>query len=845
MHGEIAYDEESGTATWKGTWAGSLEDLNSRDEKKISPFSFEGKKLAKGAAADGGSNAAAKATDATQEDESLSSSKPPSSGAGTSGAGAGAGGVAEEQGNEQDRANRSSKFPELSWSGHIKYRRLDKIQSIKEHIDSAIFTPEGGSGGMSVVFKGDNKFGRFSMFGSVTGFDAKASKASPVRMNLERVYHEFWSPTNKRPARKRAASSSLSPEERENMKRMRTAKAYKNLTGSVNEDAVSADAARASGRRIRKPKKLREPQQLRKEVPSHLPKWAKICWELLEDLREFDEKTNKIKKVAGLFFKSVSDDPSVPSDFFNGTYVPALKSQHTYPIDLGSVRRSLQSQKYESHHEFAAEVRRVFHNAFAYWIDYQGTTKTAPIPLAAAVLSKKFESMYNPIVTKEILEQKRKEEKAEKKRKMEEERMIKRQQEKEKKERQRLLKKQREEAEKERRARARQVEKEKKKRQKEAERKRRAKEKAEKKKRKRNAKPSGRRQTEQERRLAEQQRQLEEQLRVLRDLTKGMGRGILPTPHLSHYPGDRVHHHPEDPQGRAPKPQKAPRVGSPMRKDRKKKKVTKAAKEKCIEGLKKVAPVYQEEFMALANKLKIVSDVKTGDGQTKKQVNLNMHKLPDEDAKTLIDFVKRKLRAIQKEKMKKKDRLGLDDVSVAAAEKEAEAGKRENALIDEQLHELQSKRNSIVEPTPSQNHGVVFDSDDEDDDSYGGYNPFASSADRRPSTVSNWGDPKALKEADDRRRQAAAHASEQVAKESRQEFEAESQNVREQARIKEGERIKQEKRAREEQAKKDREREEHRRQQQNDRDALANRDSFHNHEAEDDYDPYSFGFGDE
>ena len=54
-------------------------------------------------------------------------------------------------------------------------------------------------------------------------------------------------------------------------------------------------------------------------------------------------------------------------------------------------------------HAFACEVRRVFHNAFAFWIDSQGASKHHPIVVAASTLAKKFEEKYKPIVIKEKL----------------------------------------------------------------------------------------------------------------------------------------------------------------------------------------------------------------------------------------------------------------------------------------------------------------------------------------------------------------------------------------------------------------------------------------------------------
>ena len=121
----------------------------------------------------------------------------------------------------------------------------------------------------------------------------------------------------------------------------------------------------------------------------------------------------------------------------------------------------------------------------------------------------------------------------------------------------------------------------------------------------------------------------------------------------------------------------------------------------------------------------------------------------------------------------------------------------------------------------------------------------AGSSYGRPQGVGSWDAAKELKDAEDRRRQAAMNANAQLQNANRQEFEKDAQDVREQVRKKEGERRKHEEQMRENQAAKDRERDEHRRQQQSAREALAMRDSFENPEADEEYDPYSFGFGDE
>ena len=99
-----------------------------------------------------------------------------------------------------------------------------------------------------------------------------------------------------------------------------------------------------------------------------------------------------------------------------------------------------------------------------------------------------------------------------------------------------------------------------------------------------------------------------------------------------------------------------------------------------------------------------------------------------------------------------------------------------------------------------------------------------------------------MKDADDRRRQAATNANAHLQNANRQGYEKDAQDVREEVRKRRmnsaGMKLKCVKIRRLKI-----EPDEHRRQQQSAREALAMRDSFENPDADEEYDPYSFGFG--
>lgn len=613
-----------------------------------------------------------------------------------------------------------------------------------------------------------------------------------------------------------------------------------------------------------------------------MTKWGRTCWYLLDDVLEYDEKINKSKAARGIFFRSVADDASLPPNYFAETYVPALARLHTYPMDLGTVRKDLIADKFDSHHAFACEVRRVFHNAFGFWVDCQNASKSHPIVVAASTLAKKFEERYKPIVTKEQNEKASKKRTAEEKRRAAE---IKKKQKAEDKARREAEKQKRKEIrdrEKQIKQRKKEQEKEARKRKKEEDRIRKEKEKKAREAqraliqgRKRKKRPSNRSGTRRKRPSGPtaRERKLEEQLDRMQRMLEGVvsGGGVAPVAAGggfgtsggfgggyggggysgggSRAGGTQRGGYSEDEEESPPEKKKK----KPKKKNTKRP-VSDAAKAKCVKGLPKIAQRFVREFKALCKELKLLDKQGT--------VQLNLHEMPDDDVRKLCEFVKRKLRIIQKEKEQKSDEAASSGLR-EAAENEAHANKVENERMRNKLDLLDSQvvaAPSKPLPPSAGAAGVVFDSDDEPDaGGMGGdaYDPFApmsqsSNAARPPSRgfggpprAGSWDAAKDLKDADDRRRQAATNANAQLQDANRQEFERDAQDVREQMQKKEGERLKHEEQMRENQAAKDRERDEHRRQQQSAREALAMRDSFENPEADEEYDPYAFGFGDE
>ena len=133
-------------------------------------------------------------------------------------------------------------------------------------------------------------------------------------------------------------------------------------------------------------------------LPDSMPLWAAKCFSVLEDIRAHHEQVHKLSGLHGIFDK--------PQKLFGWagaeTYLLKLTASHTFPCDLGTIRQRLLDSGtsgafYTSHHSFAADVRRVFHNAMVF-----NQNPEVLISKMASTLAKRFETSYERIFKKEI-----------------------------------------------------------------------------------------------------------------------------------------------------------------------------------------------------------------------------------------------------------------------------------------------------------------------------------------------------------------------------------------------------------------------------------------------------------
>ncbi len=862
LHGTFTFNKSTRVATWSGDWALNLTDLHSGVAAKIAPFEFTGRDMPKTAAA-GASAAGAGGVDGASSSSSSSSS------------------------------SLGSPFPTGLWSGYVKINTPGKKKLLKivDDIKEITFTRVAGQDHHYYVsMSGDNKIGAFTISGTLQ-YDPETSASAPL--NMLKAYTKIWTKQSRRPARKRIASSSLTEAEKEEFKRRRVSKTIKNLTGPGSgtdigrSGATAGTTRRATARQRVVPSRLRsDPKE---QLPDSMPQWAAKCFSVLEDIRAHHEQVHKRSGLHGIFDR--------PQKLFGWagaeTYLPKLTASHTFPCDLGTIRQRLLDSGtsgafYTSHHSFAADVRRVFHNAMVF-----NQNPKAPIPKMASTLAKKFETSYDRIVKKEIRDEsarqqqreiKLKEQAENRKRKAEtkarktaektakrvekaEAKLVKSQKMKERAALKRVIAAQKREQKKK-------LKKQKKARAPRAPRVRAPRPPRVRAPRAPTASRAINRAAERENERLRQE--LESMRRTMTNINSTMqhliGGGLPGGGLMNAMPmgGGPVGH------GQGPGP--ADRRGKPDKTTKQQRPVTAAQKEKCLAGLPAVAHRFVDEFRKLCQELHLLDSSGT--------VQLNLHDMPDKKARELVTFVKRKMMIIKREKEKNRVKEGAaaHDSIRAAAMSEANANKRENDRIDSELERMNASAGG-----PASNRGNdiggagLFDSEDEDggdaaggvaglDD--GGYDPFAalgqdagvgSHADEdwaksvseldkhagaqggaAASGRSAWGDAKELKAADDRRRQGAMSVESSLVENSRQAYEKDAREVRESALKMEDEQRKNAELQREKQAANDREREEHRRQQQVEREQLAMQDSFENPGGdEDDYDPYAFGFGDD
>ena len=122
----------------------------------------------------------------------------------------------------------------------------------------------------------------------------------------------------------------------------------------------STSSARASARTRVVPHHLRTDPEM--ELPEGLKPWVSGCYTILSKLSTYDYNQHK-NWGFGMYYRPVATVGWPGCE----TYLPVLERGNTFPVDLGEIRKRLrQGDFYATHHSFAADVRRVFHNALLF-----------------------------------------------------------------------------------------------------------------------------------------------------------------------------------------------------------------------------------------------------------------------------------------------------------------------------------------------------------------------------------------------------------------------------------------------------------------------------------------------
>jgi hypothetical protein len=372
LHGTFSVDGATGLGKWVGKWAMNMDDLTGKDDHKRSPFEYIGKPVLTTSSTSG---IVAPTTSSSSESTPLPS--------------------VDVDGMPMTPMPVVSGvvFPS-KWNGFMKMRIKQGLQRIQEAIQTISFVPvdEEHPHEFNVTIHGDNRLGQFLAEGKLT-IDPDTLKGP---MNMTKKYIKFWSPESKRPVRKRAPSTTMSEAEKAEVKRRKVDKTLKNLVGissSAEQQQQQLERGRQSARTRVAPAHLRRDPAA--ELDQGLKLWVRDCYILLENVRSFDIQAHrKFDTLCGCLFKPVPLDGWIGSE----TYLPVLKRHNSYPIDLGTIQDRLKKGDfYESHHSFASDVRRVFHNAFVFNADPKNFIRSI-----ASKLSKKFEELYKPMIQKDL-----------------------------------------------------------------------------------------------------------------------------------------------------------------------------------------------------------------------------------------------------------------------------------------------------------------------------------------------------------------------------------------------------------------------------------------------------------
>lgn len=267
----------------------------------------------------------------------------------------------------------------------VKKKFVMKNTKFVESVDTLAFTPQEGSNGkFDMKGTGANKFGAFSMNGTLT-MDEGENEG-------EFTFFKHYLPKHLQPKKKRQPKANK----------------LRGPLGSLQGTYTPPLARRNTSDRKRKVNSKYQEQLTEPEVPLKGP--LKKCERFILDLMKGGSKNKK--QYSDLFLNPV------PLDMFK-TYEADIKPSK--PICFMDVKRKLYKGYYKNYDFFANDVRRVFHNAFV----FNREEKLGLVYQAALHLSNEFEIKINKLHNEEV-DKKKKEElriaQAEEERKKEKER---------------------------------------------------------------------------------------------------------------------------------------------------------------------------------------------------------------------------------------------------------------------------------------------------------------------------------------------------------------------------------------------------------------------------------------
>lgn len=165
------------------------------------------------------------------------------------------------------------------------------------------------------------------------------------------------------------------------MKEYEDSNALKSAQAAASAAAAAASAApKAVQRAVTQPLPATVPlarQESASDRAQRLSAPLKKCGEILKELS---------KHPQGMWFL----EPVDPIKFNIPDYALIIKN----PMDFGTIRKKLESMKYDSHEMFAEDVRLVFRNAITF-----NAARDNPVHIAAREMSSRFEDRYRHVIS--------------------------------------------------------------------------------------------------------------------------------------------------------------------------------------------------------------------------------------------------------------------------------------------------------------------------------------------------------------------------------------------------------------------------------------------------------------